>query len=116
MKQNERDSDIYSVVTQTDNPLESLLRGAKSETSSLRQTLSFDQGLNMSVAQSLFRESETPRHSNNASGIDLTSTLINNYRGFSPNPSPETNYKIDIPSTMITQDENEVVLRLNLYP
>ncbi len=96
------------MVSITDNPLESLLRATKSEPGSLRNTLSFDEQLNMSVAKSLFRESETSRVSNQ-SGIDLTSTLINNYRGFSPNPSAEKNYKVDIQGTNINQEEGEPV-------
>jgi len=108
-----RESDIYVLsVANPDDPLASLAKSPKSEYgNSLHQTLSFEQPLNMSAAQSLLRESEIAR-SSSTSGFDLTSTVITNYRGFSANI--EKNIKIDIPRTIVKEDENEVYFEIKV--
>jgi len=109
-----RESDLFTLsVANPDDPLASLAKSPKSDYgygNSLHQTLSFEQPLNLSVAQSLLRESEIAR--SHSSGFDLTSTVITNYRGFSANN--EKNIKIDIPRAIVKEDEGEVYFEIKI--
>jgi hypothetical protein len=67
--------------------------------------LSFEQPLNLSVAQSLLRDSEIAK-SVTASGLDIQANMIENYPVFN---NQEKNWKVDIPKAFHDYTVNDTV-------